>query len=106
MISDFQKCCLEILESGKGHSFEVDWWSLGIIAYELLIGHTPFLVSAREKVSNRLHRTRIQNDEPRIGDILKSQNYNKVSDLISKLLVKDPEKRLGGHFELKMAFNL
>mmetsp|Transcript_67630 Transcript_67630/g.197944 ORF Transcript_67630/g.197944 Transcript_67630/m.197944 type:complete len:573 (-) Transcript_67630:248-1966(-) len=27
---------------GRGYSFPADWWSLGIFAYELLVGETPF----------------------------------------------------------------
>lgn len=32
----------EILESKNGHSYEVDMWSFGVIAYTLLIGKPPF----------------------------------------------------------------
>lgn len=85
-----------MLNSNKGHSFEVDWWSLGIIAYELLIGHTPFLSSLSEKISDRLHRTRIQNEDPRMVKLRSiGRNVDKVSDLIQKLLIKEPELRLG-----------
>jgi len=35
----------EILESRSGHSYEVDVWSFGVIAYTLLIGKPPFETS-------------------------------------------------------------
>jgi polo-like kinase 1 len=32
----------EILDNKIGHSYEVDIWSFGVIAYALLIGRPPF----------------------------------------------------------------
>ena len=34
----------EMIEQ-KGHSFPLDWWTLGIFLYEMLFGNVPFLSS-------------------------------------------------------------
>ncbi|XP_021916475.1 cAMP-dependent protein kinase catalytic subunit gamma-like [Zootermopsis nevadensis] len=27
---------------GKGYSYEVDWWSIGVISFEMIVGEKPF----------------------------------------------------------------
>lgn len=39
----------EILGS-KGHSYPVDWWALGTVAYEMLTGTPPFYKEDQKKM--------------------------------------------------------
>ncbi|XP_059638016.1 protein kinase PINOID 2 [Cornus florida] len=90
--------------SGQGHGSAVDWWTFGVLLYELLYGKTPFKGENNEKtLINILKQPLVF---PRIG-VSSSKEYEemvKVQDLISKLLVKNPKKRIGslkGSVEIK-----
>jgi len=81
----------------EGHTFMCDWWSFGILLYELLYGYTPFY----NKDKNRMYDL-IKNGSLSFPDSISiNGNYEKykisdeAKDLISKLLDKDPGKRLG-----------
>lgn len=77
----------EILESKNGHSYEVDAWSLGVICYTLLIGKPPFETNDVKATYKRIRAVSYTfPDSIQISDSAK--------DLISKLLVKQPERRL------------
>lgn len=74
--------CINCLDNIKG----CDFWSLGIIIYKMLTGYYPFT----------------GNDENEIfSNILKGKFFmppflsNLAKDLIKRLLIVDPEKRLG-----------
>jgi serine/threonine protein kinase len=82
----------EVLQtSADGYDMAVDWWSLGIVTHELLTGGSPFEIRGVSETEEELI-CRITEKEPYIQEDLSSD----AEDFISKLLVKDPRKRLGG----------
>merc|ERR1719336_2833590 len=70
----------------KGHSFAVDWWSLGILLYELTVGIPPFY----HQNLNTMY-AKIQTESPKFPSTLSKD----CQDLIIKLLTRNPAKRLG-----------
>ncbi|XP_009588319.1 protein kinase PINOID 2-like [Nicotiana tabacum] len=91
--------------SGQGHGSAVDWWTLGVFLYELIFGTTPFKGENNEKTLVNILKKSLT--FPRIGISSTSKEYEemvKVQDLISRLLVKNPKKRIGslkGSVEIK-----
>ena len=92
-----------------GHTVMTDWWSFGILIYEMLYGFTPFFNLDKDRMYDL-----IINGSISFPQYFNSSNENgekvieyKVSDeaknLINKLLEKDPGKRLGreGFEEIK-----
>ncbi|XP_021564920.1 serine/threonine-protein kinase MRCK gamma, partial [Carlito syrichta] len=82
---------LQAMEEGKGHyGPQCDWWSLGVCAYELLFGETPFyaesLVETYSKIMNHEDHLQFPPDAP---DVPAS-----ARDLIRQLLCRQ-EERLG-----------
>ena len=39
---------------GQGYGFAVDWWSMGVILYEMLMGTTPFCSTTLEELFDEI----------------------------------------------------
>ncbi|XP_067670104.1 cAMP-dependent protein kinase catalytic subunit PRKX-like [Haliotis asinina] len=75
----------EIIQS-KGHNKAVDWWSLGVLIYEMLVGFPPFYDENPFGIYQKILA----------GKIEWSKALDPVAkDLIKKLLVHDRTRRLG-----------
>ena len=70
----------------KGYNKSVDWWSLGCVLYEMLYCRLPFKFKKGQKFSLSIYKEKIQFDK-KISE--------EAQDLIKKLLIFDPNLRLG-----------
>ena len=83
---------------GTYHSTAVDWWTLGILLYEMLYGTTPFKGANRKTTFvNILKREVTFPDGSTVPDGTGTYQHtsSQCRNLIRKLLIKDEIKRLG-----------
>ncbi|KAI1321619.1 serine/threonine protein kinase, AGC [Mortierella claussenii] len=76
---------------GCGHTSAVDWWTLGILIYEMLFGVTPFKGKDRNATFQAISHRDVQfPDHPGAQPI-----SSLCKSVIRKLLIKDDQLRLG-----------
>lgn len=93
---------------GCGHTSAVDWWTLGILIYEMLFGTTPFKGKNRNATFANILRDEVPFPEgsgtTNVSKYVSVDAYNHAStdlenslckSLIRKLLIKDELRRLG-----------
>jgi serine/threonine protein kinase len=75
-----------LIGDGSEYGAEVDWWGVGILAFELLTGNLPFEGNSPEKVKQKIQKRKLQLPSYLSGD---------AKDFIIRLLRKEPRRRLG-----------
>ncbi|KAK9460159.1 kinase-like domain-containing protein [Lipomyces oligophaga] len=74
---------------GKAYDFAVDWWSLGVLCYDLLTGSPPYTGNNYKRIIDKIQKSK----QPVIPYYL----TNEAKDILIKFLRKNPQKRLGGN---------
>ena len=82
----------------KGYGQEIDWWSLGVIMFEMMIGYPPFFSESSTETCKKIL------DWKNTLNIRPEANISKEAEDILRKLISDPETRLGtnGADEIKI----
>ncbi|XP_043695761.1 probable serine/threonine protein kinase IREH1 isoform X2 [Telopea speciosissima] len=74
---------------GTGHGTTADWWSVGVILFELIVGIPPFNAEHPQTIFDNILNRKIP--WPRVPEEMSLE----AEDLIDRLLTEDPNQRLG-----------
>ena len=91
-----------IVKKSTKHGLAVDWWAVGILTYEMMIGHTPFYQKKHHDIW-KLIRT----SEPKYP----GKNHPEIpmsddcKDFIARCLDKKPDSRLGSSNDVQEVLN-
>lgn len=75
----------------EGHGTAVDWWSLGMVTYELLTGLPPWYTEDKKTLFQRIKNKPVQ---------IPAYLSPLASELILELLKKNPNERLGARKDI------
>ncbi len=75
----------------KGYGQEIDWWSLGVIMFEMMIGYPPFFSESSTETCKKIL------DWKNTLNIRPEANISKEAEDILRRLINDPETRLGSN---------
>ena len=73
------------------HNFPIDYYAVGIITYELMYGHRPYLGKTKQEVKQLILTRQAEIDYEDLPDDFS----NETADFINKLIQRKPKNRLG-----------
>ncbi|KAL1883132.1 hypothetical protein VTK73DRAFT_9499 [Phialemonium thermophilum] len=79
---------------GQKYGKAVDWWSFGALGYDLMTGNPPFRGGNHAKIQDNIVKQKL---------VLPYFLSPDAKDLLTRLLRKDPKKRLGANMPKDMA---
>lgn len=79
---------------GNGHDYTVDWWALGVLIYEMIVGIPPFFHRNKHRMYFLIKESDVNFPDPVRHKISVSPN---AQDLILRLLDKSRKTRLGAN---------
>lgn len=84
---------------GHEHSYTADYFAIGVMAYEFMLGRRPYRGKNRSEIKQEMLATQVQVKENQLPNNWSSD----AIDFINSLLQRKPENRLGSHgiFEIK-----
>ncbi|GAA5811975.1 hypothetical protein MFLAVUS_005422 [Mucor flavus] len=80
---------------GSGHSSTVDWWTLGILVYEMICGYTPFKGPTRDDTFEMILSSTVEFPDYTNPYFRATGLSSPCKSFIRKLLCKNESKRLG-----------
>lgn len=71
---------------GRRHSYAADWWSYGLVLFEMLCGYHPFYCENQDELFERILNLKIE-----LPDFVGEE----MADFLARLLIRNPAQRLG-----------
>jgi serine/threonine protein kinase len=70
----------------RGHNHMADWWSLGVLVFEMLVGRPPYFADNQHTVFEKILHGPL---------VIPAELEAPARDMIARLLEAEPTKRLG-----------